>query len=224
METPSEKKQAGNFDLIDSGRVMNFSDAIFAFAATLLVLKIDVPVLNSVALGQELPTAIVNLWPQYLANIITFFVIGHYWLEHHAIFAYIKHYNRMIVWLNILLLISVAFLPFPVDLYGDHSEIPFVVAFYSASLALVGLLNYVIWIYASNGHKLIDKKVSERTIKYYNIKYAISPVVFALAIPISFVDPLLAQFSWVFVILGIVLFARLNKNKQIDNPDNLIIT
>ena len=214
METAAEKQEQksdlGNA-LIDSNRVMNFSDAIFAFAATLLVLKIDLPVLDGVDINTALPGALINLWPQYLANIITFFVIGHYWLEHHAIFSKIKRYNSILVWLNIILLISVAFLPFPVDLYGDHYNVPFVVAFYSGALAIVGLLNLIIWVYASSGRRLIDNNMSQEKITHFTIKASISPIGFGLAVPPSFIHPLVAQFSWAFLILGIILVNKLYK-------------
>lgn len=223
MERASEEKLKDRTEIIvDHSRVMNFSDAVFAFAATLLVLKIDLPALNGVSLDTHLPGALFALWPQYLANFITFFVIGFYWLEHHGIFAYIKRFNRTVVWINMLLLISVSFLPFPVDLYGDHNNIPFVVAFFSASLAMVGYLHLFIWIYASAGHRLIDKDVEQSRINYYTAKYAVAPIVFTAAIPLSFIHPLIAQFSWIFVILGVVYINSRNKNKKFES-DTIII-
>ena len=120
MEKESDRKKIVESveSLVDENRVMNFSDAIFAFAATLLVLKIDLPVIIGSNVNEQLPSLLINLWPQYLANIITFFIIGVYWLNHHAVFGLIRRYNKTLVWLNIIFLMSVAFLPFPVDLYG----------------------------------------------------------------------------------------------------------
>lgn len=188
--------------LIDKGRVMDFSDSVFAFAATLLVLKINIPdtTLNSA----DIFSALVGLWPQYLANIITFLVIAFYWLNHHAIFGLIKRFDRVAVWLNILFLISLSFLPFPVDLFGDNSSEPVIVAFYSLSIALVGFLLAVIWVYASWGGRLLEFRMSQKQINYYTFRYLIAPVVFLFAATFAFIDPLIAQFSWLFVILGMV--------------------
>lgn len=205
----NEEKEIEN--IVDGPRVMNFSDAIFAFAATLLVLKIDLPILSSADFNTELPMALFALWPQYLANIITFFVIGHYWLVHHAVFGRIKRLDKTVVWLNILCLIAVAFLPFPVDLYGTYNNIPIVIAFYSGALAVVGLLLAIIWIYASDKHRLIDKNLSQKKIDFLSYKYLVAPVVFGIAIPLAFIHPIIAQLAWIFVILGIVFIEKIAK-------------
>ena len=60
-------------NLIDENRIINFSDAVFAFAATLLVLKIDLPELQTVQMSSQFMAVFSTLWPQYLANIISFF-------------------------------------------------------------------------------------------------------------------------------------------------------
>ncbi|HVT00680.1 MAG TPA: TMEM175 family protein [Patescibacteria group bacterium] len=201
-----EKKEAvaAIIDLVDQNRITNFSDGVFAFAATLLVLKIDLPAVVG-DINVALPGALVSLWPQYLANIISFLIIGFYWLNHHAIFGLIRKFDSRIVWLNIIFLISLSFLPFPVDLFGDHNTIPVVVAFYSASLAIVGLLLASIWLYACEKKELIDEKLSARHIRYYSLTFLVPPVVFALAVPLAFIHPLIAQFSWVLVIIGLII-------------------
>lgn len=194
--------------IIDENRVANFSDAIFAFAATLLVLKIDLPAVLEGEIATALPTALINLWPQYFANLITFFIIGFYWLNHHTILGLIRKYNKTVVWLNILFLTSISFLPFPVDLYGDHSNVPIVVAFYCASLSVVGFLLLSIWLYVALGHRLIDENIGKKRIRYHTLQYLVAPVVFAAAVPIAFIYPILSQLSWIWVILG---FFAVNK-------------
>ncbi len=193
-------------NLINEDRVMGFSDAVFAFAATLLVLKIDLP---GVTAGQLTSTTqfidiFRDLWPQYLANIISFIVIGYYWINHHAIFAMIKKFNMSIVWLNLIFLICVSFLPFPVDLYGDNFGLPLVVVFYSASLAAVGYVLYILWWYVSRG--LTDKKL----MRYHTARYLIAPLVFTLSIPLVYVHPLFAQACWILIVIGNVVIEKMN--------------
>ncbi len=191
--------------IIDQGRVINFSDAVFAFAATLLVLKIDLPQLSGVDIEAQLIQSLINLWPQYLANVISFLAIGYYWLTHHVIFGLTKRFNRTIVWMNIVFLILLSFLPFPVDLYGDYYNMPIVVVFYAASVAVLGYMLSFIWWYASRGNRLIDAKMSEKRIRFYTYKLLIAPIVFTVSIPLVYVHPLLAQFAWVFVLVGLAL-------------------
>jgi uncharacterized membrane protein len=190
-------------NIIDENRVVNFSDAVFAFAATLLVLKIDIPQINSGFVEAQLASSLINLWPQYLANIISFLIIGYYWLTHHTVFGLLKKFDRTVVWLNIVFLILVSFVPFPVDLYGDFYTVPAVVVFYSASLALVGYMLAIIWWYASMSNRLIAPEMTKRRISFVTAKILVAPVVFTLSIPLVYFHPIMAQASWIFIILGV---------------------
>ncbi len=215
-ERPDKKILQSVENLISTDRVFNFSDGVFAFAATLLVLKIDLPNispedLNSARLSFEL----FNLWPSYFANIISFLIICYYWLTHHAIFALVKKFDQVIIWLNIIFLIFLSFIPFPVDLFGEYSNSDIIVVFYSASLALVGFLLAAIWLYASFNHHLIDTNLSRRHILYYSARFLIAPMVFLLSIPLVFIDPLVAKLSWFFVIIGIFIINRIFHFKRL---------
>lgn len=215
-EKPQEKIARSVETLISENRIIDFSDAVFAFAATLLVLKIDLPnltptELTSARLAQEL----FNLWPSYLANIISFLIIGYYWLNHHAIFSLIKKFDQTIIWLNIVFLIFLSFLPFPVDLFGEYSNSNIIVAFYCLSLSIVGFLLVLIWLYASFNHQSIEKDLSRHHILYYSLRFSLAPLVFAFSIPLAFIDPMIAKISWVFVIIGIVV---VNKSFRLKKP------
>lgn len=189
--------------IIDGNRVVSFSDAVFAFAATLLVLKIDLPQIDGGSpVEPQLAQALISLWPTYVANIISFLVIGYYWLNHHAIFGMIRKYDSTIVWMNLIFLIFLSFLPFPVDLYGDYSNVRVVVVFYCASLAFVGYLLALMWWYASSKKRLISKEMGENHMKFYFIRVFIAPVTFTLSMPLVWLHPTIAQFSWLIILFG----------------------
>lgn len=210
--------------LIDQNRVIAFSDAVFAFAATLLVLKIDLPtVLKAQLTTAAFPTLFASLWPQYLANMITFLVIGYYWLSHHAIFGLVKKFDSTIVWLNLVFLIFLSFLPFPVDLYGDFQNVPMVVVFYCLSLAVVGFLLAGLWWYASKNHRLISSEMSQREIDYYMARFAVAPFVFALSVPLVYVHPIVAQLSWILVIVGSVAVNGIFKEKKLSEIEKVAV-
>lgn len=218
-ETLKEEKKIDRSieGLIDRNRLLSFSDAVFAFAATLLVLKIDLPNISVSQIDTQLPLVFSTLWPQYLANIISFLVIGYYWLNHHVIFTLIKRFDRGIVWLNLIFLLFLSFLPFPVDLYGDFYMSPVVVVFYSASLALIGYLMVGMWWYATAGHRLVSHELSRREINYYMAKLLLAPVIFTLAIPLVYVHPLLTQACWILIIVGIIIIGKIYKSKKVIN-------
>ena len=193
--------------LIDQNRVFNFSDGVFAFAATLLVVKIDLPPIIRNDFSHNLSTAFSVLWPQYLVNIISFIVIGYYWMNHHAILGHVKRYTTIVVWLNILFLISIAFLPFPVDLYGDFPTTRFVVVFYSASLAVSGFMLFFIWLYARSSN-LISASLSESEKNYYTARNLAAPIIFTLSIPLVYIDPILTPVSWLLVVICVIIINR----------------
>ncbi len=200
--------------LASEERVIGFSDAVFAFAATLLVLKIDLPPLSSEQLSSaRLTTELFNLWPSYFANIISFLIIAYYWLTHHAIFSLIRKMNSAVIWLNIIFLIFLSFLPFPVDLFGSYSNSDIIVAFYCFSLSLTGLMLASIWFYALT-KKLTNQNLTSKEINYYSLRFLLTPAVFALSVPVSFIDPMLSKLCWVFVILGIIFLNTSYKVKS----------
>ena len=212
-EEEKTKSEVGG--LISRDRVVTFADSVFAFAATLLVLKIELPQVSAGVLSANYLSLFSSLWPQYLANIISFLAIGYYWLNHHAIFGQLKKFNSTIVWMNLFFLIFVSFLPFPVDLYGDYPSVGPVVAFYCASLALVGFMLCFIWWYASSNHRLITSDLSRKTVNFYTARNLVAPIVFVLSIPLVLIHPGLTQASWVLIIVGTVLINKYFHQKSI---------
>jgi Endosomal/lysosomal potassium channel TMEM175 len=91
----------------DPARLVFFSDAVFAIAVTLLVLEIRPPQDT-----RHLLHGLAALWPSYLAYAITFLLIGQVWANHHVMFDHICSADRMVLFLNTLLLMDIAFLPF----------------------------------------------------------------------------------------------------------------
>lgn len=208
-------------NIIDENRVINFSDAVFAFAATLLVLKIDLPHLSGVEIQTQLAVSLMNLWPQYLANVISFLAIGYYWLTHHIIFGLVRRFDRTIVWMNIVFLILLSFLPFPVDLYGDYYNVPIIVVFYAASIAVLGFALLGIWLYASHSNRLIDSHMSKRRIRFFTLKILIAPLVFTLSIPLVYLHPALTQIAWVGVIIGVIFLNKKYNFKSVDIKNDI---
>ena len=211
--------------LINGDRVIAFSDAVFAFAATLLVLKIDLPQIPPEALSTQFSAELLKLWPQYTANFISFLIIAYYWRLHHKLFILIKRYDNVLVWINTFILISVAFLPFPIDLFGTYPSIGSVVIFYTLSISLVGFLILVLWLYAAQNHRLIDKGMSKRVIIYHTIDVAIAPCVFLFSVPLAQVHHIIAKISWIFVLIFLCIlntgYKLTKKEKTSYNPPPL---
>ena len=101
----------------DTNRLEAFSDGVIAIAITLLVLEIRVPEAHGAA---ELWRALRELWPAYLGYLISFLIIGIMWANHHTIFRYINRTDHYLVVINLLLLLCIAFIPFPTALLAEY--------------------------------------------------------------------------------------------------------
>ena len=102
---------------MNKSRVETFSDGVFAIAITLLILIIQPP-RSGAHLGHEL----LRLWPSYLAYAISFLTIGIMWVNHHTIFRHIERVDRTFLLLNLMLLMLVAFVPFPTRIAAEAPE------------------------------------------------------------------------------------------------------
>ena len=124
----------------DTGRTETFSDGVFAIAITLLVLDVSVPESEF----NHLWRGIAHQWPAYLGYATSFVTIGGIWLAHHGIFRRVQYANRRVIVVNLVLLMAVAFLPFPTRLLAeairDSSAERAAVIFYGASLLVISLL------------------------------------------------------------------------------------
>jgi uncharacterized membrane protein len=131
----------------DTIRSVAFSDAVFAITVTLLVLDIRPPADTS-----NLLHGLLALWPSYLAYVVTFLFIGQVWVNHHVMFDHIRAADRAILFLNTLLLMVVAFLPFATSVLAaalrtGHGQRTAVVS-YAVAFDVTALTFNVVWHYA----------------------------------------------------------------------------
>ena len=178
------------------GRILALSDGVFAIAMTLLILEIAVPATTSDA---GLPHALLTLWPQYLAYVLSFVVIARFWVAHHQVFRLIARYDAVLMWLNLLLLMFVAFLPFPTAVLGKHSGSPAAAVLYAAAVVLAGTTSTAYWWYASGRGSLLRPDVRAAQVRALRARGLSSPVFFVLTLPIAVFAPYVAEIMWFFV-------------------------
>jgi uncharacterized membrane protein len=137
----------------DTVRLVAFSDGVFAITITLLVLEIRPPTDDT-----SLVRGLVALWPSYLAYAVTFLFIGQVWVNHHVMFDHIRSADRIVLLLNTVLLMVVAFLPFATSvlagaLRSGHAQRT-AVGFYGIAFDVTALTFNAVWRYASR-HRLL---------------------------------------------------------------------
>jgi uncharacterized membrane protein len=158
-------------------RIVNFSDGVFAIVITLLVLDIRVPNIPEGLESQELPSRILALSPKFLSYVISFLVIGIYWQAHHRVFRPIRSYDRTLLWLNFLFLMTISFLPFPTSLLGEYSEEQLSVVIYAATAAVASLLLVSISWYATAEHRLVAPDLDDQAERNQRVHGLVVPVV-----------------------------------------------
>ena len=175
-----------------TGRVASFADAVFAIAITLLVLPLTEARLTDAGLAGELRA----LWPSLFAFALSFMIIGRFWLTHHRVFRHIARLDERLLALNLLVLLCVAFLPFPTKVVGEHGTTTVAAVFYAASMGGTSLVFAVLWFYASAGRRLVHPQVEWALIRRLRWRLLVSLVLFLASIPVALVSPLAASVLW----------------------------
>lgn len=179
--------------------VISFSDAIFAFAITLMALSIDIPDLPSNLTQSELLDKLYDLFPQFESYIISFAIIAIFWVSYHQVFNHIKGSHIIMVYLNLLFLLLITLLSLSTSLvinYGAY-HIPYII--YSLMVILTSSLLAMIWWHATKDKLLIDKNLHPFYIKGVMANLISIPLVFTVSIIISFVNLDIAEYFWLVI-------------------------
>lgn len=187
-------------DQLGLERLIFFSDAVFAIAITLLALEIRLPATEELLSNSQLASQLAGMWHEYLAYIMSFLVIGTFWMAHHRKYRLIKHYDGGLLFLNLLFLMVVAFIPFPSSIISKYPDRAATI-FYALVMLLAGLLLAVIWWYASNGNRLIDPRLDSKQQRRQFFAPLITSAIFLLSIGIAFLDVGIARLSWLLILL-----------------------
>lgn len=123
-------------------RVEGFSDGVFGFAATLLVVSIDIP---SGLDDQQLHDALVEAIPSLAMYALSFWVITRIWLGHHRLVTLLDRFDGRIVTLNLLLLGVVALIPFPTELLGEYDNEAAIILYATVMTMAMSLVGSMSW-------------------------------------------------------------------------------
>jgi uncharacterized membrane protein len=179
---------------MDTKRIEALADGVFAIAMTLLVIEIHVP---EIPAGSSLAAALLHLAPNVIAYAVSFIILGTLWIGHHAQFHFIRRVDRPLLWINIHLLLFIAFLPFSTALLAEHYREPLAATVYGATLLGAGVFLYGHWSYATTGRRLVDPGLQEPVVRTVTLRILGGHAVYASAVLLSWLNPY----------LGLALFA-----------------
>jgi len=173
-----------------TSRLEAFSDGVFAVAITLLVLDIRPP--TDAGSADDLWRGLGDLWPHYAAYAVSFLVIGIVWVNHHAVMDLIARVDRQLAFLNLLLLMSVALIPFATAVLADYlthgNAAHTAAAAYSAVIALMGAMFGALWIYASRDARLLVEGFPRDQLPRITSRFVLGTPLYFATIGVAFVS------------------------------------
>jgi uncharacterized membrane protein len=181
-------------------RLVFFSDAVFAIVITLLVLPLTAEI-HIPTETQDLQHEVFSQWPRVLSFVVGFLVIGQFWIAHHAMFGLLRRFDHGLIWLNLISLMTVCFMPFPTAVLGTRPEDGdnFPVVFYAVSMTVSSIALTVTWLYAV-GRRLTDPGLRPSQLRGFTARAVVTSAVFVLSIGAAFFGLLPAVLCWLVLI------------------------
>ena len=164
-------------------RLILFSDAVFAIAITLLVIEIKIPEIHEKPITDNAVLhKLKELIPKFVGFLVSFLLIGQYWIVHHRMFSFVINFTDRLIWLNILFLFAIALMPFSTGFYSEFvlRGVVTPVIFYTANIALLGLANFLMWRYLSNQKNNLTENLTPALSKYFSLRALTVPVIFII--------------------------------------------
>jgi uncharacterized membrane protein len=200
-------------------RIVFFSDAVFAIAITLLAIDVRLPDLPANQTNESLIVALQGIAPKIYAFVLSFGVIAAFWLAHYRTFRVVVRVDSRLIQLNLLLLFCIAALPFPTSVLARQGDLAVADILYAGLGIAIGLVSALLWRHAVTAH-LLAPSVTPEVARYVGRRALVAPVMFAISIPIAFVDPTLAWVAWVAIFpIQALISRRSTVHHPADDPD-----
>ncbi len=173
------------------GRLEAFSDGVIAIIITIMVLELQPP-------HEPTLEAMQPLLPIFLSYVLSFVFIGIYWNNHHHLLQAVHHVNGNILWANLHLLFWLSLIPFITAWMGETNFATLPVAIYGAALFMAAIAFTILALLLISLHgadSVLGKALGS------NLKGNVSLVLYAIAIPVAFIDPRISCAIYVLVAL-----------------------
>jgi uncharacterized membrane protein len=212
MENDITEKTVENLEGEAKGidRVNGFSDAVFAVAITLLILTLDVPSVSDIS---QLSNEMKDLWPKFQGFLISFVIIGAFWISHHFIFRYIKRHKPLMLWINLFFLMFIVLLPFSTDLMSEYNDSVLAVVFYDLNMIAASLSLLLLWWYVSYKFKMVDENLDPALRWHLSLNFLTMPTIFALSAVIAFISASNSQYLYLLLIPNGIVLEHIHRRK-----------
>ena len=190
---------------ISKNRLETLVDGIFAIAMTLLVLGISPPKPQESLAPAVLLDMIISLVPQVFLFIIAFLVLALFWLAHHRQFHFVYLVDPTLVWINVLLLISIVFVPFSTDIAGDYPDVLSAVLLFHANMLIIGFLFAFQWRHICRHEHLCDPVPEKKIVHNWFLRSALVPAFAVIGGAVAFFSPAFSLLVYLILPAGACL-------------------
>ncbi|MEP6615401.1 MAG: TMEM175 family protein [Ginsengibacter sp.] len=180
-----------------SGRLEALGDGIFSVAMTILVLELTLPVIHGNS-WKEVRDAFHESWYGLLCYMISFIVLGIMWFGHRMMFEYIGKTNRHFIFMGVLFYMVVCLVPFSTRFLAKYTFHWSAIMLYGINLSLCNLTLFAQWLYGTRRIQMQHREIPNEVKKEATVLFLLSPVVYTVAIIISFFAP------WISIVIFIV--------------------
>lgn len=183
-----ERGEEEELSLPSGRRITALADGVFAIVMTLLVLGVEVPQVPDEQIADRMVYEVLLLWPRIAAYVVSFLVLGIYWMGHHTQFHFMAGVNRPALWINIFFFMFVCLVPFTTRLVGHYSGQEIALALYGANLIAISLMLLLHWHYAARA-ELLKPGTGDAGMRNATRQILVGVAIFGVAIGVAFVDP-----------------------------------
>ena len=187
---------------MEKSRLEAFSDGVFAIVITLLILDIRFPEVDY----SQFATALASLLPRILMYVMSFIIIGLYWISHHNSMQVVQKTDRGFLWLNILLLLCVSFIPFPTSLVGRYPFQAWPIIIYGITLIVCNLIGTVMMLYIFYHPDLAVPEFSVKYVRRHTPIHIAINVSYLRAILLAHPFPVLSYLIYIAVVVSLIVF------------------
>jgi uncharacterized membrane protein len=213
---PASPRKVLNSILLSKGRMEALTDGIFAIAMTLMVLELKVPELPRSASAAELLRKIGEAGPAFFSFLISFMYCGLLWVLHHLAMHFVRHLQMVLVWLNLLFLMSISTMPYSCGLLGHFLRNRAAQEIYYGNMFVAAALLALQWLVARN-KKLINEDDPYAS-RLMGQRLMFFPLGLGAAMVASYFKPLAGSYAFVLVVLLLRLWQRRWHRAQTMNP------
>jgi len=185
-------------DKPSAARMLTLSDNVVAVAMTLLVLQLRVPLLSHPDSPSQLAARLGGQSGELVSYLVSFYVIGQFWLAHHRVFRQVAAHGEGLAWRNFAFLLTITVMPFSASLIGDYGSNPLAVDIFALNLMLATLATQAIRVFGHRRDLLVEAS-DMRAAQAARARAATMVAIVALSAGLAWWNTTAAKYCWLLI-------------------------